>query len=150
MIESRARIELGAPSVFHVLPTEVFIQILPFLGLADLISLLLLSRGVFALVLPVLDEILWHHVHHGDLRWILPVGTVKGEIDRANSAATKWYSNPSGLGVAFDSKNFPFSQFIPVCLKTPSMMNRQRLWKIYKQFKRLWEDMGFGDDDTQI
>ncbi|KAJ6552266.1 hypothetical protein DFH09DRAFT_1319311 [Mycena vulgaris] len=137
------RIETGAPSAFHALPSEVLIQILPLLPVADLLFLLLLSRGVSELVSPLLNETLWHHVHHGDFRWILPVDRVKGEVERANGAGLRWHPNPTGLVCVFDSRDFPFSRFLPECLNANSMRNRQRLWNIYKQYKDLWENMYF-------
>ncbi|KAJ7608844.1 hypothetical protein DFH06DRAFT_1247861 [Mycena polygramma] len=140
---TRAQYKTGAPSVFHALPAEVLVQMLPLLPLADLRSILLLSRAVFELVSPWLDEVLWHHVHLGDFRWILPVSRVADEIDRANTAICGWHSKPAGLACALDSREFPFSRFIPVCFKSDSMRNRHRLWKIYKQYKALWEAMGF-------
>ncbi|KAJ7836597.1 hypothetical protein B0H13DRAFT_2368659 [Mycena leptocephala] len=48
---------------FHALPTENILQILPLFPVADLLALMLVSRGMFALVIPLLDETLWHHVH---------------------------------------------------------------------------------------
>ncbi|KAJ6616855.1 hypothetical protein B0H10DRAFT_2035979 [Mycena sp. CBHHK59/15] len=137
------RIETATRSIFHAFPVEVLVQILPLLSLPDLLSVLLLSRGVSGLVSPLLDETLWYNVHHGDLRWILPVARVNGEVDRANKAAMGWYSNPAKLTSVFDSRDFPFSRFISECLRTNSMRNRQRLWKIYKQYKKMWETMGF-------
>ncbi|KAJ7642316.1 hypothetical protein DFH06DRAFT_1427648 [Mycena polygramma] len=129
--------------VLHGLPLEVLVQILPLLPLADLRSILLLSRGVFELVAPLLEEVLWHHVHYGDLGWILPVSRVADEVDRANTALLGWYPKPAGLACALDSREFPFSRFIPVCFKSDSMRNRHRLWKIYKQYRALWEEKGF-------
>lgn len=105
--------------------------------------MLLLSSSVFEMISPRLDEILWYHVHHGDFRWILPVPRVPDEINRANTAICGWHPKPAGLACALDSREFPFSRFIPVCLQTDSMRNRHRLWKIYKQYKALWEAMGF-------
>ncbi|KAJ7608849.1 hypothetical protein DFH06DRAFT_1346684 [Mycena polygramma] len=135
--------EFRGRCIFHGLPREVLVQILPLLPLADLRSILLLSRAVFGLVDPLLNEVLWHHVHDGDLRWILPVSSVADEIDRANTALLGWYSKPAGLACALDSMEFPFSRFIPMCFKSDSMRNRHRLWKICKQYRALWEEMGF-------
>jgi hypothetical protein len=90
-----------------------------------------------------MDGILRHHVHRRDLRWILPVAGVKGEVDRANNATREWYSNPAGLACSLDSKDFLFSKFIPECYKENSMRNRKRTWKIYKQYRALWETVGF-------
>ncbi|KAJ6526900.1 hypothetical protein DFH09DRAFT_1095094 [Mycena vulgaris] len=101
----------------------------------------LLLRGVSELVKPLLDETLWHHVHHGDLRWILPVPEVKAEVNRAN-AVKGWYSNPTALPFVFDSREFPFARFLLECIRSGSMRNRRRLGKIFKQFKVLWEAMG--------
>ncbi|KAJ7143653.1 hypothetical protein C8R46DRAFT_1046076 [Mycena filopes] len=90
----------AADSVFHIRPPEVLIQILPLLPLAD-----------------VRTEILWDHAHHGDLRWILPVERVAGEVARANQAIASWSS---------------------------SMRNRRRLWGVYGQLRDLWQAGGFG------
>jgi hypothetical protein len=95
-------------------------------------SLLQVSGGVSALVRLLLDEISWDHVHHGDLKWILPVPGVKDEVGRANDAAKGWYSNPAGLPCGFDSKEFPFNRFISECVRSNSMRIHRRLWKIYK------------------
>ncbi|KAJ7320710.1 hypothetical protein DFH08DRAFT_753930 [Mycena albidolilacea] len=145
LLASSSTIELHAehagPSVFHKIPPEVFIQILRLLSLPDLRVLLQLSHTISGLVRSLLDETLWHHVHHGDLRWILPVEGVKGEVDRANDAARGWYSHPSGFTSVLDSREFPFARFISACVRSSSMRNRHRLWKIYKQYKVLWEAM---------
>jgi hypothetical protein len=145
LLASSCTIELHAehaePSIFHKIPPEVLIQILPLLSLPDLLALLLLSHTISGLVRSLLDETLWYHVHHGDLRWILPVQGVKSEVDRANKAATGWHCNQAGLTSVLDSKDFPFARFVSACSRSSSMRNRRRLWKIYKQYKVLWEAM---------
>ncbi|KAJ7458632.1 hypothetical protein FB451DRAFT_1508102 [Mycena latifolia] len=83
-------------TLFHSLPPEVLLQILPLLPLQDLCSLLLLSRSVPALFRPLLDETLWHHVHHGALYWVLPVPGVPGECRRAARVAKKWVAAAAG------------------------------------------------------
>jgi hypothetical protein len=90
---------------------EIVLKILPLFPVADLLALMLVSRGTFALVLPLIDETLWNHVHYGDLRWILLVSSVKREVKRANTAAKEWFYAPSGLGFEsiLDSKQFPFA-----------------------------------------
>ncbi|KAJ7621742.1 hypothetical protein DFH06DRAFT_1482271 [Mycena polygramma] len=135
--------EQATHSILHTIPPEVIVQILPLVPVSDLRSLLQLSRSVHGLVEPLLDEVLWHHVHYGDLRWILPVPGVKGEVERANDTVKGWYSNPARLPSIFDSREFPFARFIIECAGSCSMRNRRRLWKIYKQYKVLWEAMGF-------
>ncbi|KAJ7889974.1 hypothetical protein B0H13DRAFT_2341301 [Mycena leptocephala] len=137
------QVQPALPTGFHALPTEIVLQILPLVSVADLLALMLVSHGMFTLVLPLLDETLWHHVHNGDLRWILPVNSVKREVNRANTAAKGWVSVPSGLASEsiFDSKQFPFAPFIGECLKSRSMRNRRRVWKIYKQYRELWQGM---------
>ncbi|KAK6978189.1 hypothetical protein R3P38DRAFT_3119918, partial [Favolaschia claudopus] len=131
-------------TIFHTLPQELFLQILPLLPLHDLFSLQLLSHSVRTLVSPLLDETLWHHVHRGDFRWVLPVAEVKGEVKRANSVAMKWSPKAlkdSALECVLDSKDFPFLSFIKKCLQdSDSMRNRQRLWGIAQQFQLLWEE----------
>ncbi|KAJ7766405.1 hypothetical protein DFH07DRAFT_1058741 [Mycena maculata] len=140
---STVDLEPATHSILHTLPPEVLVQILPLTSLADLLSLLQSSRGVSELVHSLLDETLWHRVHHGDLRWILPVPGVKGEIERANSAVKGWYASPAGLASVFDSTEFPFARFMSECARSSSMRNRRRLWKIYEQYKVLWENMDF-------
>ncbi|KAJ7884498.1 hypothetical protein B0H13DRAFT_1889911 [Mycena leptocephala] len=110
------QIQSALPTGFHALPTEIVLQILPLVSVADLLALMLVSRGMLALVLPLLNETLWYHVHNGDLRWILPMNSVKRE-------------------------QFPFAQFIAEWLRSHSMRNRHRLWKIYKQYRELWQGM---------
>ncbi|KAJ6522984.1 hypothetical protein DFH09DRAFT_1096929 [Mycena vulgaris] len=127
---------------FHTIPPEVLVQVLQLVSVSNVLSLLQLSRGISERVKPLLDETLWHHVHHGDLRWILPVPEVKGEVNRANEAVKGWYSNPTTLPSVFDSREFPFARFLSECVRSGSMRNRRRLWKIFKQFKVLWEAMG--------
>ncbi|KAJ6466029.1 hypothetical protein C8R47DRAFT_1154184 [Mycena vitilis] len=117
--------------ILHTIPPEVFVLILYLVLVSDLRSLLQLSRGVYGIMQPLLDEVLWHHVHYGDLRWVLPVAGVKGEVQRASEAVEGWYLNPAGLPSLFDSREFPFARFISECV----MRNRRRLWKIYKQYK---------------
>jgi hypothetical protein len=72
-----------------------------------------------------------------------PVNGVKREVNRANTTAKGWVSVPSGLASEsiFDSKQFPFAPFIGECLKSRSMRNRRRVWKIYKQYRELWQGM---------
>ncbi|KAJ7059620.1 hypothetical protein C8F01DRAFT_1254532 [Mycena amicta] len=145
----RVQINPGTSSVLHTSPPEVLIQILALLPLSDLLSLLLLSHGVASLVSPLLDEALWHHVHLGNLYWMLPVAGVKGEVQRASRAAMKWCNSPRSKSAAtsqarkttsvLESKDFPFSAFLPACFAADSMRNRERLWKISQQFKVLWE-----------
>ncbi|KAJ6526656.1 hypothetical protein B0H19DRAFT_1042008 [Mycena capillaripes] len=130
------------PTRFHTIPPEVLLQVLELASVSNVLSLLQLSRGVSELVKPLLDETFWYHVHHGDLRWILPVSGVKGEVDRANEAVKGWYSNPTALASVFDSREFPFARVLSECVRSGSMQNRRRLWKIFKQFKILWEAMG--------
>ncbi|KAJ7766386.1 hypothetical protein DFH07DRAFT_1013659 [Mycena maculata] len=139
---SMAALEPATHSILHTLPPEVLVQILYLVSLSDLLSLLQSSRGISGLVYSLLDEILWHQVHHGDLRWVLPVRGVKDEVERANSAVKGWYGNPAGLASAFDSREFPFARFMLECARSNSMRNRRRLWLIYKQYKVLWEYMG--------
>ncbi|KAJ7645911.1 hypothetical protein DFH06DRAFT_579665 [Mycena polygramma] len=136
-------LEFAKRSMLHNLPAELLVQILPLLSVQDLLSVLQLSRGVYGLIQPLLDETLWHHVHRGDLGWILPVKGVKGEVERANTAARGWYSECSELASVFDSKDFPFSRFVSECSRSNSMRNRRRLWNIFKQYKALWETMDF-------
>ncbi|KAJ7291568.1 hypothetical protein C8J57DRAFT_1044772, partial [Mycena rebaudengoi] len=126
---------------FHSLPAEILIQILPCLSLADLISTILVSRSVARLIIPMLDETLWNHVHYGDLRWILPVPAVQGEVERAHKAAATWALIADAHVSPFDSRDFPFLQFVMRCSKDNSMRNRRRLWDIYKQYKGLWDVM---------
>ncbi|KAJ7872956.1 hypothetical protein B0H13DRAFT_2669335 [Mycena leptocephala] len=152
---SRLQIEAGIPTVFNTLPPEILIQILPLLPLPDLLALQLLSRSVAGLVSSLLDETLWQHVHYADFRWVLPVAESKGEVRRANRAAMKWCSKSAGprahraksalrrLACVLDSKDFPFSNFLRECVKSDSMRNRERLWKISQQYKTLWETTGF-------
>ncbi|KAJ6563148.1 hypothetical protein DFH09DRAFT_1082634 [Mycena vulgaris] len=127
------RLEAAASTVFHTLPAEVLLHILPLLHLPDLLSILLTSHGHLGLVDPLLDEVLWHHVHHADLRWLLPVASVPGEVDRANQATMEWYpaakQNQSTLTCVLDSRDFPFSQFLSEYFKSNSMRNRKRLWQ---------------------
>ncbi|KAJ7645904.1 hypothetical protein DFH06DRAFT_1424523 [Mycena polygramma] len=136
-------VDFAKPSTLHELPVELHVQILPLLSVQDLLSVLQLSRGVHGLIQPLLDETLWHHVHHGDLGWILPVENVKGEVERANTAARGWYPERSELASVLDSKDFPFSRFVSECSKSNSMRNRRRLWSIYKQYEVLWKAMDF-------
>jgi hypothetical protein len=126
---------------FHSLPAEILIQILPCLSLPDLLSTILVSRSVAGLIIPMLDETLWHYVHHGDLRWILPVPTVEGEVERAHKAAATWVPTADAHMSSLDSRDFPFLQFVIRCVKDNSMRNRRRLWDIYKQYKGLWDAM---------
>ncbi|KAK6978179.1 F-box domain-containing protein [Favolaschia claudopus] len=140
-------ISSGSETIFHTLPPEIVLQIIPLLDLHDLISVQLVSHSVRAIISPLLDTTLWHHVHFGSLRWILPIHEVEGEVERANLAATKWSSStlPSSfenhaLEPVFNSKGFPFLSFIRECLQnSDSMRNRQRLWRISQQFRLLWE-----------
>ncbi|KAJ7145157.1 hypothetical protein C8R43DRAFT_1013042 [Mycena crocata] len=129
--------EPTTPSLFLRIPSEILIQILSLVSLPDLSSLLQTSRGIWELLHPLVDETLWHRVHYGDLRWILPVQGVKGEVDRANSAVAGWYANPEGLSSVFSSRGFPFASFISECVRSNSMRNRRRLWKIFKQYEAL-------------
>ncbi|KAK6981153.1 hypothetical protein R3P38DRAFT_2578876, partial [Favolaschia claudopus] len=133
----------GSETILHTLPQELVLQILPLLPLHDLLSLQLLSHSVRALVSPLLDETLWHHVHSGSFRWVLPVAEVEGEVKRANSVAMKWSPSSlsdSALECVLDSKDFPFVSFIRKCVQgSDSMRNRRRLWGISQQFKLLWE-----------
>ncbi|KAJ7465674.1 hypothetical protein FB451DRAFT_1561409 [Mycena latifolia] len=137
----------GAHTLFHSLPPEVLLQILPLLPLQDLCSLLLLSRSVPALFRPLLDETLWHHVHHGALYWVLPVPGVPGECRRAARVAKKWVSAAAGrrargtAGLA--SRAFPWAQFLRACRTSDSMRNRRRLWGIAQGYRALWEARGF-------
>jgi hypothetical protein len=55
---SHLQIQPALPTGFHALPTENILQILPLFPVADLLALMLVSRGMFALVLPLLDETL--------------------------------------------------------------------------------------------
>ncbi|KAJ7256635.1 hypothetical protein C8J57DRAFT_1074845 [Mycena rebaudengoi] len=139
LLASSCTIELHAehaePSIFHKIPPEVLIQILPLLSLPDLLALLQLSHAILGLVRSLLDETLWYHVHHGDLRWILPVQGVKGEVDSANKAATGWHCSQTGLTSALDSKDFPFARFISACARSSSMRNRRRLWRYINSIK---------------
>ncbi|KAJ7166297.1 hypothetical protein C8R43DRAFT_1103937 [Mycena crocata] len=103
----------------------------------------------------------WCHVHDPDaiLRWVLPVAAVEGEVERAERAPRWWWwsANPTrelhpntkggyiteGPVSALASKDFPFSQFLPACLESDSMRNRQRLWRVAQQYRALWETVGF-------
>jgi hypothetical protein len=101
-------------------------------------SLLQLSRGLSELVNLPFDETLWEYVNHGDLRWILPVQGIKGEVDRTNEAI----KGPTALPSVLHSREFPFARFISDCVRSGSRKNRRRLWKIFKQFIVLWGATG--------
>ncbi|KAJ7166302.1 hypothetical protein C8R43DRAFT_945884 [Mycena crocata] len=158
----------GTATLLHTLPPEILLEILRRLALPALLSLLLLSRGISTLIAPLLDETLWHHVHDPDavFRWVLPVAAVEGEVERAERVARGWWwsANPrrelrpntkggyitegsveaeKGPVSALSSKDFPFSQFLPACLESDSMRNRQRLWRVAQQYGALWETVGF-------
>ncbi|KAJ7766392.1 hypothetical protein DFH07DRAFT_1013676 [Mycena maculata] len=140
---STVTLEPATHSILHTLPPEVLVQILYLVSLSDLLSLLQSSRGISGLVYSLLDETLWDQAHYGDLRWVLPVPGVRGEVERAENAVKGWSANPVGLASAFDSREFPFASFMSECARSGSMRNRRRLWNIYKQYKVLWENMGF-------
>ncbi|KAJ7846120.1 hypothetical protein B0H13DRAFT_1907967 [Mycena leptocephala] len=110
--------------------SEVLVQISQLVSVSNPSSLLQLSCGVWGLVDPPLDKTLWDHVNHGDLRWILTVQGIQGEVDRANEAI----KGPTALPSVLHSREFPFARFISDCVRSGSRKNRRRLWKIFKQF----------------
>ncbi|KAF7305271.1 F-box domain-containing protein [Mycena chlorophos] len=117
--------ETGAESILHSLPPEVLLQILALVPHGGLWRLMTTSRRILIHLLTLLDEVLWYHVHHGDLRWLLPVSSVPGEVQRAAQALG---------GQSMASREFPFSTYLPVCLASDSMKNRRRMWNIAQQF----------------
>jgi hypothetical protein len=84
----------------------------------------------------------------GSLFWILPVATLPGEENRARRIAMEWpglamvSSAQDALVVElpFHAALFPYVAFVHACYKSENMQNRERLWKIVKQFDGLWRD----------
>ncbi|KAH7924865.1 hypothetical protein BV22DRAFT_1012355 [Leucogyrophana mollusca] len=106
-----------------------------------------------------LDCVLKKMMALGPLRWIMPIGTIAGETDRAFSIAKEWLkpaiSDDQGSDTGsnstvakddyaerhlFHSTDFPALAFLHACFASDSMRNRQRLWGIAKQFEVLWRD----------
>ncbi|KAF7305341.1 hypothetical protein HMN09_00786000 [Mycena chlorophos] len=129
-VRSQPNAALATTSVFDKLPTELLLQILISIPRGDLLKMMVLSRGVFLLLSQLLDEVLWHHVHYGDLHWLLPVPSVPGEVERAAGIIAG-----STDRTRMDSREFPFAAYLPLCSASDSMRNRARLWNIAQQFR---------------
>nr|GAT57179.1 predicted protein [Mycena chlorophos] len=129
-VRSQPNAALATTSVFDKLPTELLLQILISIPRGDLLKMMVLSRGVFLLLSQLLDEVLWHHVHYGDLHWLLPVPSVPGDVERAAGIIAG-----STDRTRMDSREFPFAAYLPLCSASDSMRNRARLWNIAQQFR---------------
>lgn len=129
---------------FDAVPMELLVRFLNQIPISSLLSLCATSRAVRKLVFPLLDCVLWHQVHHGDFRWILPVSEVPGEVHRAYGVTILWYdADEVRHSSPFDSPQFPFFAFIRESLSASfSMMNRRRLWNICKQYESLGRESG--------
>ncbi|KAI0047354.1 hypothetical protein FA95DRAFT_1559195 [Auriscalpium vulgare] len=82
---------------------------------------------------------------HGRLHWILPLRSVRNEVERCHSTAAKWISsedpqNATGAHGPFGSPDFPYGPFVRACLarSNSSMRNRERIWGMVKQVEKMW------------
>lgn len=85
----------------------------------------------------------------GSLRWLLPVPTLPGEVERANDAGRAWLRDIDAaeppiahgeISSPLSHPSFPHLAFLRACFDSDSMRNRQRYWNIAKQFEVLWRD----------
>lgn len=131
-----------ASTLFERLPPELLIAIFRSLPLGALLSFSTCCRSTRAIFRRVADPIIASMYNvGGDLRWILPVTTIKDERERAEIAYRTWLpEDQDPTGSALYAKDFPHFDFIRACYgeEEDSMRNRRRLWNISKQFQGLW------------
>ena len=133
---------------FNALPTELLLIILSQLPIPALFTLSATSRNLRTLITEpaFLNQVIKGSVLEGSGFWILPVTTVAGEEDRARCTGMEWFATVSADNSAlvvespFHSALFPYFSFVHACYESDSMRNRERLWKIVKQFDDLWRD----------
>ncbi|KAH7928587.1 hypothetical protein BV22DRAFT_1058536 [Leucogyrophana mollusca] len=91
-----------------------------------------------------LDLTMKEMIARGSLRWIMPVESMPGEVERAVDAAKAWLSFDSEPDVGdtsvFSASAFPAFKFVYACFQSDSMRNRQRIWGQAKQYELLWKD----------
>ncbi|KAJ2977886.1 hypothetical protein NQ176_g4122 [Zarea fungicola] len=131
-----------ASTLFDRLPSELLIAIFRPLPLGALLSFSTWSKSTRAIFKRVANLIIASmYKLGGDLRWILPVTTIKNEPERAEIAYRTWLPEDQSLaGSALSAEGFPHFDFIRACYgeEEDSMRNRRRLWNISKQFQGLW------------
>jgi len=138
------------PDRFGVLPTELLLEIFSQLPAPSLLALSAASRGLRALITEphFLNQVFKAAVLGGSAFWILPVRTIVGEEKRAEEIGMEWLANVRGVNSTviegwrsvFYSESFPYVTFVHACYESDSMRNRERFWKIVKQFDDIWRD----------
>jgi hypothetical protein len=133
---------------FSAFPIELLILIFSQLSIHQLLTLSAASQSLRMLITEpdFLNEMFRAAVLSGSLFWILPVATLPGEENRAHRAAMEWLAvvpsaHDSLLAESpFHDESFPYVAFVHACYESENMQNRERLWKIVKQFDGFWRD----------
>ncbi|KDQ19414.1 hypothetical protein BOTBODRAFT_142968 [Botryobasidium botryosum FD-172 SS1] len=140
-----------SPTPFHMLPTELCLRILRTVPIQSILALASTCRSLRSLFgsSEFLNRVVREAIleRRGPLRWVLPVATLPGEVERANDAAQAWLrvgaGHPGtydGGSSAFAHPSFPYLDFLRACYDSDSMRNRQRFWDISRQFEVLWRN----------
>ncbi|KDR71955.1 hypothetical protein GALMADRAFT_253241, partial [Galerina marginata CBS 339.88] len=133
---------------FGAIPTELLLDIFRQIPIRSLLSLSSASRSLRTLITEpgFLNQTIKAAVLSGSEFWILPVAAIAGEQEQARNRALEWLATVSPdhdvpiTESPFHSPSFPYLAFVHACYCSDSMRNRQRLWKIVKQFDFLWRD----------
>ena len=140
----------NSTSTFGKLPIELLLVILGQTPLTSYLSLSSTCKSLrsFLITPDFADRVMKESIAHGHLRWLSPVDAMPSEVDRANEIFKQWISVyvPEELSFHLDARNllllphFPCFAFVYACLHSDSMMNRERIWGMVKQYDALWMD----------
>ena len=133
-----------------MLPTELLLEIFSQIPISSVLSLSAASTSLRTLITgtDLLNQVMRTAVFKGPAFWILPVKTIPEEEELAEAIALEWLHSVTekksalagGCKSAFQSGSFPYAAFVHACYESDSMRNRERFWRIVKQFDNLWRD----------
>ncbi|KZT34100.1 hypothetical protein SISSUDRAFT_1122476 [Sistotremastrum suecicum HHB10207 ss-3] len=142
----------SADSFFSELPNELLLLIMHQLPIQTFLALASTCRKLYNLLLSpeFADRVVKEDITEGGMKWVLPVASLDGEVDRANAVAREWLAH---AGRTDDSQSaegntaslllapeFPYFAFARACYQSDSMRNRERIYGQVKQFDKLWRD----------
>src|SRR5262249_21195235 len=122
---------------------ELLLEILAYLPITSILSVAETSKSLNWAVMNdrCFNSLVRDCVFTGDLFWILPIDSVRGEVESAHRSAWAWIPDerPDYSKSPFKAYSFPFYAFLRACFESDSMMSRRRRWYIAKQFDGLWK-----------
>ncbi|KAH8824500.1 hypothetical protein DL96DRAFT_1682696 [Flagelloscypha sp. PMI_526] len=130
----------GQKSTFLALPLELMLEILSRLSLSEALEVSSTCKRLRNQIVQEgsLTTLVRGMIQDGDLQWIQPCSLVENEIEKANAALITWFDDKNCAN-PLQSHSFPILPFLHACfLKSGSMKNRHRIWRMIKQLERQW------------